>query len=286
MIVNYWPQWFRNLYGGEWPVNYVCFDIETTGYSMSHDVITEIAHCLVQDGEIVNELSIILDWTNHAIVPDHWLRRRLHEVRQQMSLSGYKYHITYERMQKEGMKPEKALQFYDELFTTLMQRDSLFVAHGGYAFDERMIAANMAGFIGRPDFGFGDNDMLCTDGLEKASQAATHPRLQPQPGDTLRSYFHRVKYTRLPGVKSNLSDHCFHKYDFAKKRGLKAKDMHGAATDSRCVHYLMEEFRTRIKAGSPPAVSSVVEPPKMLPREAAIVAGGNSRGRRRGQRNN
>lgn len=287
MIVNYWPKWFRNLYGGEWPKNYVTFDIETTGYKLDLDVITEIGHCLVQDGEIVDELAIILDWTNHSIVPDHWLRQRLRSVAQSMELNGQRYHITYEKMQKEGMKPEKALAFYRDLFNTLMSRQMLFVAHGGYTFDEKMIAANFAGFKIASNFGFGDNNLLCTDGIEKASQVVTNPRFMPRQGDTLRSYFHRVKYTRLAGVKSNLSDHCFHKYGFASKHGLTQKDMHGVGPDSRCVHYLMEEYRTQIKeAPTPEEVVAVRQSLAPVARSAETTSAVRMRTRRRGQRNN
>jgi hypothetical protein len=263
LIVNRWPAWFRNLYGGEWPHNYVCFDIETTGYSFKQDVITEIGHCLVQDGKIVDELTIVLDWTNHDIVPDAWLRRALTQVQNSMAASGRRYHITYEKMQADGMEPEKALAFYRDLFETFKSKDMIFASHGGYVFDETMISANFTGFgIDAKGFHLGDNNMLCTDGLEKATQIPDHPRVQVVTGDTLRSYFHRVRYTNKAGIKSNLDTHCFNKYDFAHKYGMHRRDLHGAGPDCRCVHYLMEEYRSRITPATVqvPVLKQVAEP--------------------------
>jgi len=293
MIVNYWPAWFRALYGGEWPVNYCTFDLETTGYSMERDVIVEWGHCLVQDGEPVDRLSLIIDWTNHPILPDHWLRQRLQQVASSMAANGSKCHVTYERMKKEGVKPDKALPFILKFIRTLAERDSLFVAHGGYAFDEKMLASNFRGFGIAQDFTFGDNNLFDTDCVEKASQVVTHPRMHPRKGDTLRSYFHRVKYTRMAGVKSNLDTHCYEKY--FKQKGVQKCDMHGALTDAHCCHLMMECWREQITGehlappvggeeapsgnGKKPPPSPYPAPPR--PAKAATVPV-----RRRGQRNN
>lgn len=288
MIVNYWPAWFRELYGGEWPVNYCCFDLETTGYSMERDVIVEWGHCLVQDGKPVDRLSLVIDWTNHSVVPDHWLRQRLQQVASSMSAAGSKSHMTYERMKSEGVKPDKALGFILKFIKTLAEKDSLFVAHGGYAFDEKMLASNFRGFGIAHDFSFGDNNLFDTDCVEKASQVVTHPRMHPRKGDTLRSYFHRVKYTRMAGVKSNLDTHCFQKYFAAK--GVKRSEMHGASTDAHCCHILMEEWRSQINGEFlPPPVGKeeplVISKRTAPPPQAARVTTAASV-RRRGQRNN
>ena len=245
MIVNYFPAWFRNLYGGVWPKSYVCIDCETTGFSFDRDVITEWGHCLVEDGKITDQLSLVIDWTNHATVPDHWLRSKLHAVRQGMELAGRKSHMTYERMQKEGLKPAKALDFLLKYTQTIKAKQLLFVAHNA-KFEESMLCANLMGFQIAPGFTFGDNGFLDTECIEKASQAVDNPRVHPQKGDTLRKYFHRVKYTRLEGIKSNLDIHCFNKYRFQDKYNIDPKEMHGAKIDAFCCYLLMEEFRAQM----------------------------------------
>jgi DNA polymerase III epsilon subunit-like protein len=282
LIVNHWPPWFRALYGSDWPSSYVLFDLETSGYDRERDVITQIAHVLVQDRKVVDRLEIILDWTNHLVVADHWLRARMSALKSGMEASGKHCQITYERMQAEGRKPEETLQFYHDLFKVFTAKNMIFVAHNGYAFDEKMLAANFSGFGIAPDFSFGDNTMLDTDCLEKASQAVTNPRCVPQKGDTLRTYFHRVKYTRLAGIKSNLDPFIMQKYRL-DQFGIDPKNMHGALNDSMCLHYLMEIYRGQIDAApfdaSPERtvvrdVTNIVNIPQLDPGQ-----------RRRGQRN-
>lgn len=244
MIYNYFPSWFRARMGGAWPLNYCCIDVETSGYRFDRDVITQWGHCLVQDGKVVDKLSLIVDWSNHAIVQDHWLRIQLNAVRQGMELAGKKCHVSYERMCKEGMKPEKALRFIHEFTQTIKKKGVIFVAHGGI-FDEKMLCANMLGHEISDGFSFGDDGWVDTESTEKAGQLLDNSRCHPKQGDTLRSYWHRVKYTRADRVKSNLDEHCFIKYKL-DKHGVTPKDLHDAGTDAWCCHLLMEEFRSMI----------------------------------------
>lgn len=246
MIFNYWPESFRKLYGGGWPLDYCCVDVETTGYSPNQDVIVEWGHILVHDGKIVDRLTLVFDWTDHPMIRDHWLRQRLDYVDRSMRASGAHCHMTYERMRKEGMKADKALRFVLDFTKAVQESGTIFAAHGGI-FDEKMICANMALFKVAPGFSFGDNGLMDTEAVEKASQAIDKERVHPRHNDTLRSYFHRVKYSRLEGVKSNLDGHCYKKYGF-EERGIKKSDLHAAETDAYCVHLLMEEFRGKYKS--------------------------------------
>ncbi|MCI0422275.1 MAG: hypothetical protein L0312_24110 [Acidobacteria bacterium] len=282
MIVNHWPAWFRALYGGEWPRTYLCIDFETTGFSTERNVITEIGHCLVEDGEVTNQASRVLNWIGHPRVPDEWLRGRLNYVRQQVLNSGQPYHLTYERMRAEGGPPEQLLGACYKSLTKLIGRGTIVVTHNGYAFDERILASNLQWLGICEAFSFGDNGLFDTNCIEKANQAVDRPGVRPQAGDTLRSYFTRVKKMRIPGVRSNLADHCYKKYDFAT-HGVSADDMHGAGTDAYCVHLLMKAFR----AHGPPVANTFagasVKPKLKLvtPDEVPV----STSVRRRGQRN-
>ena len=250
-IGNHWKPWFRDLYGGEWPRSFVTFDLETTGFSLDRDVITEIGHCLVQDGEVVDRFSVVLDWTHHHIVPAHYVRERLSHVAAAMYDSGHRLSVSWEQMQEEGVEPEKALQFYYDLFRVFQSKGLFFAAHGGYAFDEKMLDANFKGFGISHGFAFDDNELFDTHCLEKATQADNKAKLLPEISDTLRSYFLRVNYAKCPGVKSKLPV-CFDRYRFDLK-GLDKYDLHGAEMDAYCVYLLMEEYRAMIK----PAVSDL-----------------------------
>lgn len=283
-IVNYWQPWFRALYGSEWPMSYCCIDTETSGWSWDRDVITEWGHVLVEDGQIIDRLSLIIDWTNHSIIPDHWLRSRLESLRTSMQVSGRECKISYELMQSKGMKPDKALAFIRDFYKTLQDKGTIFVGHG-IGFDEKMLASNFIGFKVAPGFSFGDNGFLDTEGIEKASQCPTNIRVHPKSDDTLRSYFHRVKYTRVENVKSNM-EVCFDKYKFQEKYGLKLENLHGAMTDSYCCHLLMKEFASQITDPQPPPIFPTEEqkqnrkPVKTTKQTSVFLPGKRLRGQR------
>jgi DNA polymerase III epsilon subunit-like protein len=244
VIVQHWPDWFRRLYSpdGAWPTSYCAIDVETSGYQTDRDVVTEWGHCLVENGEVVDRLGLVINWVGREVPPDFWLKQRLSQVRQGMALQGKTYHITYESMQQTGMVPEKAFAFIRQFADTVREKKIPFVAHNGF-FDEKMLSANFAQFKFGKGFSLGDlfMDTAC---VEKASQITDNPRMHPKSGDTLRSYFSRVNYTRVNGVKSNLDGHCFAKYGL--DRHVKPDDLHGAETDSFCCHLLMQEFGRRI----------------------------------------
>ncbi len=252
MIVNYWPDWFRALYGGAWPRSYCCVDTETTGYYHTEDVVTEWGHCLVEDGKVVDRLSLVVDWTGRDVPPDFWLRNRLFRVKQSMEFSGKACHMTYGRMQKEGMKPERAFAFIQQFTDTIKTKRIPFVLHN-HSFDEKMLSVNFLQFGFGKGFSFGDL-LIDTEAIEKASQIPENVRVHPKKSDSLRDYFLRVKHTRVNGLKSNMDEHCFPKYKLGEKYGIAKADLHSAKTDSYCCHLLMQEFAALVTDPQQPPV--------------------------------
>lgn len=246
MIVNYWPAWFRRLYSetNQWPRSYCCIDTETTGFSFDRDVITEWGHCLVENNQVIDQLSLVINWTDRNVPPNYWLENKLSQVRQSLALKGKTYHIDSDVMRSKGMSPEKAFEFIQKFTTTIINRGIPIVAHNGN-FDEKMLAGNFLQFKFGNGYTFGTNiiDTMC---IEKASQIPDNPKAHPQKNDTLRTYFDRVRYMRVSGITASMDDHCFAKYKFAEKYGLSLRDMHGAKTDSYCCHLLMQEFAAQI----------------------------------------
>jgi len=240
MIVNYWPNWFRALYGGHWPTSYCAVDTETTGYSPNQDVVTEWGHCLVEDNKVIDQLSLVINWTGRMEPPEHWLSNRIRKVREHMTLSGKAYHMSIDKMKTEGMSPEKAFEFISRFTERLKARGVPFVLHN-HNFDEKMLSANFMAYKAGRGFSFGDR-IIDTDAIEKASQIPDNPRVHPKQSDSLRDYSLRVKYTRVNGCKSNMDEHCYVKYRFKEKYGINLEDMHAAKMDSYCCHLLMQEF--------------------------------------------
>lgn len=253
MIVNLWSKHFTKLYGHHFPESYLCVDTEYTGGNAEKDLIYEIGHVMVENRQVVDKLSVVIDWTDHPIVPEDWVRHALRRAELRRQEVGQKMHVTWKVMKEEGVKPEEALQFYWELFRRIKERNLVFVAHHGYFADERMLKGHFEGFMGK-QFRFGENGMFDTGAIEKASQCVEcqDPMITarrsvwiPQPADTLESYFRRVVYAPAKGIFWNL-EHCAQKYDLYRKFALDPEGHHTADFDALVCHYLMEEFRSRI----------------------------------------
>lgn len=287
MIVNFFPTWFRSLYGGTWPNTYCCIDLETTGYSFDRDVITEYGHCLIEDGKVTDRLSLVIDWTDHPVVPLHWLKERVGSLQRHMDMAGKVCHTSIEKMQAEGMKPQKALPFIRDFLATIASKQIPFVLHGGM-FDEKMLAGNFIGFEVAKGFSFGDNGWIDTEGVAKASQIPDNPRVHPRRNDTLRDYWHRVKYTKVNGIKSNMDEYCYDRYKLAEQ-GIKLTDTHAADVDAYCCHLLMQAFAKEIVETpvTPPVFptadhqeSRKPETRRIQPQPVPVAAGRRLRGQR------
>lgn len=251
MIVNRWPPSFKRLYGGGFPESYCAIDCETSGFDTNRDVVIEFGHCLVRDCKPVNTLNLVIDWTDHDVIPDDWLRERLARVERDMRLSGRPWRVTYDVMKKEGVKPAKALRFIFDFLATVRSNGVIFASHNGYSFDERMLRASFDGFLDENWAGFGENTMIDTGAIEKASQAPPGTDVLPRESDTLEAYFRRIVNVRLRGVKWNLDTHCWNKYQLGKKPGLPAGECHTAGFDAFLVHLMMEEIRKQLEEPAP-----------------------------------
>jgi DNA polymerase III epsilon subunit-like protein len=253
-IIRHWSPGFRARYGGELPEDYMTLDTETTGFDRERDVIVEWGHTIVQDRQVTDQLGLVINWLNHPIVPDHWVRHRLAEVKHNMSQQGRSFRITPEVMESEGVAPEKALRFIKQLITTALTNDRILVAHKGLLFDAEMIQANIEGFLSEPLFDeppvpggscdeFPPDAIFDTGAVEKASQLVDNKRALPFANETMADYFNRIVHWKAPGIKWNLDQHCFDKYRLSEKYGLDRKNMHSAKEDAYALHLLFEEYR-------------------------------------------
>lgn len=253
MIINHWGSRFASLYNFCWPESYLTLDTEWTGHNPDKDLIVEIGHTLVRDRTAVDRLSLVLDWSDHPVVPERWVRESLRRMAAKMAAAGKTWRFTWEVMTEEGVKPEQVLSFYLKLFTSVKEQGLCFVAHNGYTADIQMLQSHFAGFLGKK-FDFGVNQFIDTGGIEKATQAleSNDPKIRenrsawlPQPNDTLESYFRRITGRPAKGIFWNLPG-CVQKYQLAERHALDTSQAHTAGYDSFVVHLLMEEFRRLI----------------------------------------
>ncbi len=287
MICARWPQEFRRLLGdGGIPNTYLSLDIETSGYDMKKDVVTEIGHCLVRDGEEIDRVSVILDWTDHDVVDGEWLRYRLAQLNMHMA-PGREQHITLDSMRERGVKPAAAFDLYGKLVASARDKNLFIVGHNHLAFDEKMLQHNVVGFGYAEDFELGPN-VFDVHAVERANQMEDDDRTLPRAGETVRQYMKRMAYMKpRPERKilSNLTPFCARKYRLEERFGVNLEKSHQASYDAYLVHLVIQSWREELRcsaaagpAAQPPAqtvsVSPVAAPPAAAPRS-----------RRRGQRN-
>ena len=248
MIANLWDSAFTAQYGHEFPNTYLCFDTEFTGSSEASDLVLEIGHTMVENGEVVDQVNYVLNWYAYPDIKEAWLTYKLNAMR---SIVGPKWRLSPEVIKAEGKDPVTILRFYHKLFSTWQKRNLCFVAQNGQNADERMLRGNFFRYLNKP-FGLPDNAYFDTGGIFKATQVYTSPQTQnyklevlPLRSDTLKGYFRRVINTRFSGIKWSLPVILQH-YDLIKKHNLDMNQHHTAGFDSRCLHYIMEAFRAEL----------------------------------------
>lgn len=266
MIIGAWAQSLFQHLGGSLPVDYCCVDLESTGFNRKDDLIVEVGHCLVYDSKIEKRYNVALNWVDHPDVPNDWLEKRLKRVKSQMEASDQSWHIDMDYLKTQGLKPEKVLNFYHDFLTTLMENQTFLVLHNGFSFDEPMFRNSFRDFLGVPDFSFGEDHVLDTSALVKASQLVEEPGIMPTSSESARGYFQRIHGRRRKGVRSNLN-FCVERFGLINKYGLDPTQLHQAGEDAYVCHLLVEEMREFLKPKQPkvPAILREHKPRKVAP---------------------
>lgn len=250
MIINDWDSVFTAKYGHKFPDSYLCIDTEFTGSSERDDLIIEIGHTMVEDGRVVDELSLILNWYAHPAIQSTWLDYKLDNMR---NIVGPGWVLSPKVVSTEGIDPIRALKFYQKLFLAWKQRGLPFVAQNGQSADERMLRGNFNRYINK-GFEFPPNGYFDTGAIFKASsiwEATEGDAMNfkavvlPHRTDTLKNYFSRIINARVPGVKWSLPLILTH-YGLDVKHNVTENQRHSAGFDSLCLHWIMEEYRSRI----------------------------------------
>ena len=102
----------------EMPNSYMCWDLETGGFSSKYERIIEIGAAIVNNGVIVSRRSWILNQ------PDYEIPVQASNV----------HGITTEIMKKEGMDPKQALLEFFSLYESLNDVGHVILTHNGIQF--------------------------------------------------------------------------------------------------------------------------------------------------------
>ena len=128
--------WFKEFAKNfNFPANYTCIDIETSGLKPKEDYICAIGYCVVREHKLVKADEHYLDWTRHTAVDHEDLKRRLQKTQEVMEKLGKGFYHTYDVLAKKGDDPIKVLSFYLDMFERMEQDNEVLVAHNGWRFD-------------------------------------------------------------------------------------------------------------------------------------------------------
>ena len=143
--------------------------------------------------------------------------------------------ITTERMLREGIEHKPFLEEVVGLFKSCREGGCLLVGHNAIAFDVPMLEMEMQ--RNGIDFRFGENEVIDTGMLVKASQIGMYFKEQY----TLREFSREVHEVRGK-IYWGIPSYCYKTYNLGRT-GIKLEDAHDAGVDSYLTHLLLESLR-------------------------------------------
>lgn len=235
--------WFYSDGAQGLPEDYLCFDLETTGFSAKEDLIVEIGWAIVRKRQIVDCDSAVLNWYAYPGMDHNWLTERLHRTASKSAENGVHYHFTPERLLAEGGPPIEILQRGLDLLQSAMARDEALVGQSVWSFDRRMLDAAKVRFVDGLPVPWLVGGVLDVGLFEKSSQIETK---RPWVGESYNEWLQRS--LGGGGVKWSMFNHIIPKYELAQRFNLDLSQAHRAALDCRCVWAAMETFREIVEA--------------------------------------
>ena len=240
LVAHHWFTEFAERYG--FPDNYTTIDVETNGVNVVESLICTAGYTLVRDRQPVETVQHILDWTRHPDIDQVELQRSLLHTQRALEQQGKNFYHTYEYLRQHGTPPEDVLAHYLQMIEQAEESGELFVAHNGWRFDVELFQAHFHNRLGVA-YRFEDNMVYDSGVAEKASQLELRDNPLPYPDESLREWAWRVGSLRRRGVMWALDIHCEQKYGLLAQADLGPEQWHMSGSDSRLLHYLVEEHR-------------------------------------------
>lgn len=247
------------------PDNYFVFDVETTGtvfYGASgsytpgnngyHDIVTQIGHCIVRNGEVKHYAGSILDWTPPEARALHefeimrepsWVEDALQHLVEVFEASGRVYQVPADKMKDEGVPPVELLEAYYQLFTEARKEGLKFVGHNAWGFDAKMMRYHFRHYLGK-DFKWRHDEIIDTGMIEKAIQDRAKVNVSlPWSTENLKTWSRRMSNSPRRGIYWNLDRHATKKYDLVERYNLDMTNAHDAGFDCYMTHLLLDTYK-------------------------------------------
>jgi DNA polymerase III epsilon subunit-like protein len=242
----HWTQLFHRWHGRDLPLDYLTFDLETTGFSTKPggDLPIDIGWVVVRGGEVVHRGHRLLNWVDYCDMDEMWLDAKLSRIRDAFRDKHQVWPYYIENLREEGESPYVVLDFFLKLLRRNGEsKDGLagakLVGQNAWSFDVAMLTNVFQEALGQT-YDFAENDMYDVGCMEKAILAGD---LEPYPGElTLKEYFLRVAKANRPGVHWN-ADACARRYRLDERYGIDFNKLHTAEADAYVSHLMFEEHR-------------------------------------------
>ena len=241
--------WFKEFASYfEFPSNYVCIDVETSGFDRERDFICSIGHVVVRDNEIVESKEHYLNWAQYDGIDLEDFKYRLDRTKRSMEAAGKGFYHSYEKLTEDGEAPTTVLMDYLTLFEEMEERDEVLVAHNGWGVDMQFLQAHFYNWL-RVPFKFSPHLVYDSGIIEKASQLGLEDNPLPALNENLMDFSARIGGMRRKDVRWSLDTHCEKQYaltDKVRAAGYAGED-HQALYDAVKLHFLLEEHRALSK---------------------------------------
>lgn len=223
---------------GPMPVNYTVFDLETSGFSPTEDLILEVGYAVIRNCRVAAAGSCLLNWCLHPTVSPRWLATRLARTQSFMAERGDNFPFDLQLL-ATGAEPVATLQEYGGLLSDAISRGELLVGHNSWDYDRRMLDAIGHRYLGSK-IAWTPNAIFDTGLTAKAAQVGVHGNVWD--GDTLTDFYHRTRRLFSP-QKWSLA-FCLDVFGLSRHYRLDMTQAHRAHFDCIAVHYLFEFWRS------------------------------------------
>lgn len=209
--------------GGQLPQSYLVIDIETSGFSVQKNRIVQLGACPVFDGEVKQEsgFSLLIK------------RPRGTMTRGAMEVTG----ITDEMLMEKGMDPVTALEHMLALFEDFRGKGFMFIGHNLAGFDVPFYEAEFR--RENLQWKFREDEIFDTGTIVKALQLGA----TVLDGESLRTFFMRVKEIWAKGVYWALDKYCVPTFQLVSRYGIDVGKHHDAAYDCYVTALILEDIK-------------------------------------------
>jgi DNA polymerase III epsilon subunit-like protein len=244
---------------GPLPVNYLVFDVESTGLDFNNDMVVQLGYAVVVNKELVECDYFIADWTHNR--DKHfcdWLENRMEATKANMQARSTSAELMYKhsiaRMKQHGVPVHEAFTNFMDIIKICKSHNFSLIAHNGLRFDQPMLNNNIKQVLGdHENFEFEKMGVNYFDTM--AIERGLQSRISPFPDDNWASFTSRL-VNEGGRIYSSLDRHCAKKYNLINKYNMSGS-AHEADFDCKLTHYLFEEYRKMCEAAKSSIMKAV-----------------------------